>query len=274
MLEKLCLQWNTFQEDIKSAFANLREDKDFKDVTLVCEDGQQVEAHKVILASSSPFFQKVLGRNKHPHPLIYMKGMKFGNLFAIMDFLYRGEANVVQQNLDSFLAVAEELQLRGLMGKTDERAENLDVDEKYLPSKVLPSPYSETKSLKAHPKTQRQDNKIIRADGNTVALPSNHSGDLEQLEGMVKSMMEKGQNKHANGIHTLHQCKVCGKEGMNHAIKTHIEANHIEGIVIPCNLCGKTFRSRNALKLHNSFIIPCRRDFHLLEVFEQCNFQV
>ena len=52
MSEKLCLQWNDFQDNIKSAFRNLREDKDFKDVTLVCEDGQQVEAHKVILASS------------------------------------------------------------------------------------------------------------------------------------------------------------------------------------------------------------------------------
>ena len=58
MSEKLCLQWNDFQENIKSA--NLREDKDFKDVTLVCEDGQQVEAHKVILASFSPLFQKLL----------------------------------------------------------------------------------------------------------------------------------------------------------------------------------------------------------------------
>ena len=43
MSEKLCLQWNDFQENVKSAFENLREDKDFADVTLACEDGQQVE---------------------------------------------------------------------------------------------------------------------------------------------------------------------------------------------------------------------------------------
>ena len=52
MSEKLCIQWNDFQENIKSAFGNLREDNDFTDVTLACEDGQQVEAHKVILAAS------------------------------------------------------------------------------------------------------------------------------------------------------------------------------------------------------------------------------
>ena len=71
MTEKLCLQWNDYQENTKSALGNLRQDKDFNDVTLVCEDGQQVEAHKVILAASSPFFQKLLGRNKHSHPLVY-----------------------------------------------------------------------------------------------------------------------------------------------------------------------------------------------------------
>ena len=70
MSEKLFLQWHDFQEN---AFVNLREDNDFTDVTLACEDGQQVEAHKVILAASSPFLQKLLGRNKHPHPLIYKK---------------------------------------------------------------------------------------------------------------------------------------------------------------------------------------------------------
>ena len=135
MSEKLCLQWNDFQENIKSAFENLREDKDFKDVTLVCGDGQQVEAHKVILASSSPFFQKLLGRNKHHHPLLYLRGMKFDTLLAVLDFLYRGEANVFQENLDSFLAIAEEL--KGFMGNKDERVEDLAVDEKLPPPQHL-----------------------------------------------------------------------------------------------------------------------------------------
>ena len=51
MTEKLCLKWNDFQENVSSAFVSLREDNEFSDVTLVGEDGQQVEAHKVILAA-------------------------------------------------------------------------------------------------------------------------------------------------------------------------------------------------------------------------------
>ena len=68
MDEKLCLQWNDFKENISSAFGCLRQDKELTDVTLACEDGQQVEAHKVVLVASSPFFLNILKRIKHPHP--------------------------------------------------------------------------------------------------------------------------------------------------------------------------------------------------------------
>ena len=120
MSEKLCLQWNDFKSNVNTVFANLREDSDFSDVALVCEDGKQINAHKVILATSSPFFQRLLKRNKHAHPLIYMRGIKTEDLRAIVDFLYCGEANVFQENLDSFLAITGELELKGLMGGNQE----------------------------------------------------------------------------------------------------------------------------------------------------------
>ena len=60
--EKLCLQWNDFRENVSSAFGDLRQDQKFADVTLACEDGQQVEAHKVILVASSPFLLNILKR--------------------------------------------------------------------------------------------------------------------------------------------------------------------------------------------------------------------
>ena len=85
--EKLCLQWNDFKESIISSFGELKGDRDLTDVTLVCEDGQQIEAHKVVLASSSPVFMNLLRRNKHTHPLIYMRGLKSNDLVAIVDFL-------------------------------------------------------------------------------------------------------------------------------------------------------------------------------------------
>ena len=75
------------------AFESLREDKDFTDVTLVCEDGRQIEVHKVVLAISSPVLDNILRKHKHATPLIYFGGMKSEDLAAIVDFyiLWRGK---------------------------------------------------------------------------------------------------------------------------------------------------------------------------------------
>ena len=56
MMDKLCLQWPDFKYNAHTLFENLRDDKDFTDVTLVCVDGKQVEVHKVILTSFSQIF--------------------------------------------------------------------------------------------------------------------------------------------------------------------------------------------------------------------------
>ena len=111
------MKWNDFQETILSSFKELRSDQEFTDVTLACEDGQQLGAHKVVLSTSSPLFRNLLRSNKHQHPLIYMRGIKFEDLVAIIDFLYFGEANVYQEHLDAFLALANELNLKGLTGE-------------------------------------------------------------------------------------------------------------------------------------------------------------
>ena len=87
-----------------------------------------------------------------------------------------------------------------------------------------------------------------------VAKMENSSEDLlAELDEKVKSMIEKSQNMITIGDGQTRRasvCKVCGKEGQNVAIRDHIEANHLEGIILPCNFCDKTCRSRNALRRH------------------------
>ena len=255
MSEKLCLQWNDFKDNVRNAFGSLREDNNFADVTLACEDGQQVEAHKVILATSSPFFKKLLERNKHPHPLIYMRGTRSSNLLAILDFLYRGEANVFQDDLDSFLAIAEELQLEGLMGNSEERFGDSNKEEKDISQNMAPNLNNETvkqrnpSNLQSYAK-QGRNQELALPVNSSLALPGNFSVDFVALEERVKSMMEKSYNNLGNGRGFAYLCKVCGKEGRDHHIQNHIEANHLEGVVIPCDICEKTFRCRDIFRKH------------------------
>jgi len=111
--EKFCLRWNDFEKNISGAFREIREDKDFFDVTLACDD-DQMQAHKVILSACSPFFRTILRQNKHEHPLLYLKGVKYVDLVSVLNFMYHGEVNVAQEELNSFLAVAEDLKVKGL----------------------------------------------------------------------------------------------------------------------------------------------------------------
>ena len=255
MSEKLCLKWNDFQENVNAAFGSLREDKEFADVTLACEDGQQIEAHKVILAASSPFFQNLLKRNQHPHPLIYMKGIKFEDLLAIVDFLYNGEANVFQENLDSFLANAEELKLKGLMGQTEDvekKREHNETDPTHLQIDTKPfykRKRSNTNTERLQTNLQPNWDEQPLNNERRIAIPNVLSGDLQELDEKVKSMMEMSQNISSNGSRAK-ICKLCGKEGQYVAIRDHIEVNHLEGVALPCNVCGKELRSRNNLRRH------------------------
>merc|ERR1712142_5791 len=111
--DKFCLRWNDFETNISSAFRELRDDKDFFDVTLAC-DNDQIQAHKVILSACSPFFRNILRRNSHQHPLLYLKGVKYSDLQSVLNFMYHGEVNIAQEELNSFLAVAEDLKVKGL----------------------------------------------------------------------------------------------------------------------------------------------------------------
>ena len=118
-MEKFCLKWDDFQKNLISVFGDLRDDQDFADVTLACED-EFIEVHKVVLSASSPFLRKLLKKIKLPHPTIYMRGMKAKDLISIVDFMYYGEVNIYQEDLNTFLNLAEEMELEGLKGSSDQ----------------------------------------------------------------------------------------------------------------------------------------------------------
>ena len=115
MAEKFCLKWNDFQTNINNSFRKLRCADDFYDVTLVSDDQKQVSAHKVVLSTSSEYFKNILKSNKHSHPLLCLNGVNSKDLNNILDYMYNGEIQVYQENLDPFLQIAQRFQLEGLI---------------------------------------------------------------------------------------------------------------------------------------------------------------
>ena len=284
--EKLCINWANFQQNISSAFRDLRSDNDFSDVTLACEDGFQLSAHKVILASSSPFFMNILKMNKNPHPLIYMRGMKSEDLVAVADFLYNGEAEIEQENLETFLALAEELKISGLSAlgsartneedipskktKTDSKARYFSNEFKHARVKseeLVENVESDNELLETEndPENSLETSTTPVADGvGENVFKSELSKKIEiltdesEIGARVKSMMDFSENrvmsnkKPGTSLGRARVCKVCGKQGPMTNIMNHIEAKHIGNISWPCDVCGKISKSNRGLVQHKA----------------------
>ena len=83
---------------------------------LVCED-KQIEAHKLVISSCSPVLENILKLNQTFHPVIYLRKVKYRDLQNLLNFMYQGEANVSEEDLNNFLEIAEDLNMRGLSEK-------------------------------------------------------------------------------------------------------------------------------------------------------------
>ena len=249
MAAKVCFQFADFKDNINASFESLRKNDDFADVTLACEDGQQIEAHKVILAASSTFFQNLLRKTKHVHPLIYLRGVKLEDLMAIVDFLYFGETNIWKENLESFLTIAEEFKLKGLTNE-NEAKENENGPKENIAIENQP-----TMKPKKVPKKERlEPNDLSSNTGfDTLAVPTYFEKELFEYDKKVRSMMQKTDNWRETRLGKKEKsrvCKVCGKEGRGSNIKDHIEIHHMENIQMPCKFCEQIFETRMALRAH------------------------
>ncbi|PNF19033.1 hypothetical protein B7P43_G11713 [Cryptotermes secundus] len=111
-MSDLWLKWNS-QLELLSSLDNLLETESFVDVTIAVE-GQLLKAHRVVLCASSRYLNSILRSNTAPHPIIFMRDVKFVEMKTILDFIYKGEAYVAQENIQGVLKTADALKITGL----------------------------------------------------------------------------------------------------------------------------------------------------------------
>lgn len=118
MGEMFCFQSKIFKHDIYKSWRGLQDEKHLCDVTVACE-GKQIDAHKFILSACSPVFRNLIKQNPHQHPLIYLRGVKYSELVHMLSFMYQGEVNIPQDDLQEFLEVGQDLKLAGMSQEED-----------------------------------------------------------------------------------------------------------------------------------------------------------
>ncbi|XP_029661824.1 longitudinals lacking protein-like isoform X29 [Formica exsecta] len=111
--QQFCLRWNNHQSTLIQNFDTLLESGTLVDCTLAAE-GKTLKAHKVVLSACSPYFECLLSEHYDKHPVFILKDVKFKELKAMMDYMYRGEVNISQDQLAALLKAAESLQIKGL----------------------------------------------------------------------------------------------------------------------------------------------------------------
>merc|ERR1712129_283578 len=269
-LDKYCLKWDNFRLNAVSTFSELRADSDFSDMTLACDD-RSVRVHRVVLAMGSMYFMRLLRQVVHPHPLVYMRGVQADTLEALLDFLYLGEASLGEEQLNTFLTLAKELEVKGLDADGEEfKADKKETSNCEMTNKV--ETFTEdsyiTLDAEEEPLIDILNKNQIMKNKETLDKSMAHVNSIEKFEeatayyktmqvfannlltefdliATTQSMMEKvGKNW---------TCKVCGKTTGNHSghMRDHVEY-HIEGLQIMCNICGHSNRSSCALRTHIS----------------------
>ncbi|KAG8039867.1 hypothetical protein G9C98_000596 [Cotesia typhae] len=182
--EEFVLRWNNFSNNLSDGFLAHLSNKDLVDVTLAVE-GRLLQAHKLILSVCSPYFHEILKANPCEHPVIILKDIKYHDIEALINFMYQGEVNVKQDELENFLTVAEILKVNGLTFNNDVK----DLDE--FPINGYDNPESEVKSVKPKERSKKraqdstQPSKKVKRSQELLKSPLKTDPDKDQDENDV-----------------------------------------------------------------------------------------
>ncbi|CAH0559107.1 unnamed protein product [Brassicogethes aeneus] len=111
--EQFSLCWNNFHSNLSSGFHSLLKDEDLVDCTIAAE-GKFLKAHKTVLSVCSPFFKELFRVNPCKHPIVILPDVNYGALCNLLHFMYQGEVSVSQEEIPTFMRVAETLKVKGL----------------------------------------------------------------------------------------------------------------------------------------------------------------
>ncbi|XP_014607721.1 PREDICTED: longitudinals lacking protein, isoform G-like isoform X11 [Polistes canadensis] len=185
--QQFCLKWNNHQSTLIQNFDTLLESGTLVDCTLAAE-GKYLKAHRVVLSACSPYFEGLLSEHYDMHPVFILKDVKFKELKAMIDYMYRGEVNISQDQLTALLKAAESLQIKGL---SESKTVGSNGNNKSLSrvSKVAPQPRSSPLNISyasagltiERNRVPRQASSIgdLPEDSHSPQIPKEHSSSRE-----------------------------------------------------------------------------------------------
>ena len=110
----LQLKWDNYGISIIDSFRKFRSEETFCDVTLWTEN-ESLNCHKVILSAFSSWFERMLSRSQGTScTSVYLHGISSNTIRNLVTFMYESELTISQEDLSELLAVASDLEVKGL----------------------------------------------------------------------------------------------------------------------------------------------------------------
>ena len=192
MGEKFNISWHTFEVHLKEMLQEMFMSPNFSDVTIVCDDQKKIKAHRNVLSASSPIFKNILQQHgeESKHPIIYLRGIQHSEMESIMQFVYYGQATFYQERINELLAVAKNLEIKGLSDVKMEYHNN-DIEQNTIILRDKIKTLSETKHLPNQGSDPRADvNEHTLSDDLNETLTA--AGEIENFEDFeVETMTPK-----------------------------------------------------------------------------------
>ena len=232
--ERFCLKWNDFTSNVSNSFSKLRNETKMFDVTLMGNDQKQISAHKLVLSACSEFFKNIfLNSSSSNNLVLFLDGVDAFEINLMLDYIYQGEVQIHQENLDGFLEIANKFKLDGLLENKIEGETNVKQYEQPEPENVELNTFEH----KAKPKYMQRDVK----DRSLKLHDDSSNNEVDEKFQELIVFADK-----------MFICTVCEKT-MSHrgSMRRHLET-HLTGLSYKCNICDKTFRLNNSLANHKS----------------------
>ena len=219
-------EWSNHHGVLAATAFDFFKENMFTDVTLVCDDNQQIQAHKVILSASSPSFKDLFVKHEFLGA-VFFRGVQKEEMSSILDFMYTGVTELRESDLPSFLKLAADLQIKELQTPVEQQLVPIIEDTAVASVPSLP--------------TMEDDTVLSGAQMNYQ--------NLEPIQYQTVKELQVEHNKNSDMNQNGFVCDICHGIYKTHKILKKHKIKHSD-IKYSCELCGKIYTRKDVLKNH------------------------
>nr|XP_045604153.1 uncharacterized protein LOC123762025 isoform X4 [Procambarus clarkii] len=179
----LSLRWNNHRTSFLQVLSSMRDKKTYSDITIACA-GKFYSVHKFVLSTCSDYFVDIIEKTPCKHPIIVLKDIRHQDLEALLNYMYLGEVNVLQNELAGLIKAAECLRIKGLAVPDESPPPH--------PGENTHKPVKSWEEGSPHAKRRRHEDESTNSNSSP---PRKKSNSRLEIEGIVETAVSEDHSE-------------------------------------------------------------------------------